>query len=123
MELYIKNFIIFFLIAIFAGMFLFHWFFISEMMPVTECFSINCVYSSPQAIPPESKNILLVVLLAVLFTVILSPLFLLYNKFKKTSNDIWVFKERIDVFDYKLTSWLKILEKRDPSRNIYGAGF
>ena len=109
-----KNFIIFYLIVALAGIFVFHWFFVNKTMSATECSSINCAYSAPQAMPTESQYILLAVLLIAIFASALLSLFLFNDKFKELLCGFDARKERIDVFDYKLNSWLKILEKRDP---------
>lgn len=109
-----KSFIIFYLIACIGGIFLFHWFFVGEMMPISECFSIDCVYSSTaQTIPPEIFHNFFIALIAILIAVILPLAIPLNNKFRKMPGRMFL-KWKIDGFCRKLISWLKILEKRDP---------
>ncbi|OGZ88105.1 MAG: hypothetical protein A2444_00080 [Candidatus Staskawiczbacteria bacterium RIFOXYC2_FULL_37_19] len=96
-----------------TGVFVFHWFLVGDMMPVSECVSIECVYSSAQILPPETINTLLVVLIAVLLAVIMPLTIPLDNKLRRISGRMFL-KWKFDVFLYKFISWLKILEKRDP---------
>jgi len=115
MNLVNKNFIIFFLIVCVVGVFVFHWFFIQNMMPASECFSINCAYSSPQAMTQRENNILIFVI-AVFFAVALMSLKFNGNEFNgvRELSGRFALKKFADVFFYKLISWLKTLEKRDP---------
>lgn len=109
-----KNFIIVYLMMAILGVFAFHWFFVGNMMPASECLSTNCVYSSTQTIiPPETMNILLIALLAILIAVIIPLAIPVNNKFRKMPGQMFL-KWKIDGFCRKLISWLKILEKRDP---------
>ena len=121
MNLAVKNFIILSLILLFAGIFTFHWFFIDKSMPISECLSTNCVYSSPQVIPPESQGVLLISLVLAFLAVVLPLFFGVDNKFENTSQSFSVFEKGISVFDFKLKSWLKILEKRDPQNVLITA--
>ncbi len=115
-----KSFIIFYLMACILAVFVFHWFFIYNMMPVSECFSTDCVYSLDQAIPPQTANALLIALLSVFIVALLPFAIWLEDKLKKTPG--WMFlKWNIDTFFYKLISWLKILEKRDPEVELIAA--
>ena len=111
MNLYIKNFVIYSVIAFFVTVFGFHWFFTFGMMPAQECLSVNCVYSSPQAMPSDQ-------ILSVIFLTALLAVLLWFTRLDKNSKEILiipaVFRERFALFDYKINSWLKILEKKDP---------
>lgn len=108
-----KNLIVFSLVAVFAVVFSFHWFFVANLMPVAECFSVECLYSAPQAMPAGYQNFsVLVVIFSVL---VFLTLFSFNNKFKELPGRRRVL-EKVPVFDYKINSWLKILEKRDPNR-------
>lgn len=114
MKSFSRNFIIFFLIACIVGIFGFHWFFVDKMMPASECLSTDCAYSSTQTIiPPETMNMLLIALLAILAAIILPLSIPLLNKFIKMPNRGFL-KWKIEGFCRKMISWLKILEKRDP---------
>jgi len=115
-----KSFIIFFLILSVAGVFAFHWFFIDDMMPASECASSECAYSSAQILPPETMSALMVALMVILLVVVSSFLIWPDDKLERTSQRYFL-KDRIDVFCYKLISWLKILEKRDPQTAIITA--
>lgn len=124
MELVAKNFIVISVIASIALVFVFHWFFIARTMPVTECFSVDCIYSTPQAVRPDLKNDLLagLIFLAVLFAASLTLSLNDNYEFKKVlGRRFSVFKGGASVFDYKLNSWLTTLEKKDPNRIIFGA--
>ncbi|OGZ84637.1 MAG: hypothetical protein A2599_02860 [Candidatus Staskawiczbacteria bacterium RIFOXYD1_FULL_39_28] len=115
-----KNFIIIFLIICVVGIFGFHWFLISDMMPIGECFSVDCVYTPAQTIPQGTQNILLIALMAILFGVA-TPLAILSDK-KLTELPRRMFLEwRIGGFCRKLILWLKILEKRDPQTALIAA--
>ena len=121
MNSFSKSFIIFYLIIAILGAFAFHWFFIDKMMPASECLSTNCAYSSTQTvIPPETMNILLIALLAILIAVILPLAIPLDNRFIKIPGRM-VLKWKIEGFCRKLISWLKILEKRDPQTALIAA--
>lgn len=117
-----KKFIIFYLMACVMGAFVFHWFFVDNMMPVRECLSANndCVYSPAQTIPPQTANMLLVVLLAISLFALLSFTIWLENKLKKMPGRMFLGWETEGFFD-KLISWLKILEKRDPQTALTAA--
>ncbi|MEK7080406.1 MAG: hypothetical protein AAB925_01055 [Patescibacteria group bacterium] len=121
MNSFSKSFIIFYLIIAILGAFAFHWFFIDKMMPASECLSTNCAYSSTQTvIPPETMNILLIALLAILIAVILPLAIPLDNRFIKIPGRMFL-KWKIEGFCRKLISWLKILEKRDPQTALIAA--
>ena len=115
-----KNFIIFFLILTVTGVFSFHWFFINDMMPASECASIECVYSSAQILPPETMGALMVVLIAIFLAVIMPLTIPLANRFKRMQGRMFL-EWKIDGFWHKLISWLKILEKRDPQTALIAA--
>jgi hypothetical protein len=121
MNLLSKNFIILYLIVCVLGAFAFHWFFIDKMMTASECLSSNCVYSSTQTIvPPETMNILLIALLAILIALILPFVISLDNNYIKIPGRMFI-KWKIEGFCRKLISWLKILEKRDPQTALIAA--
>jgi hypothetical protein len=103
------------------GAFSFHWFFVSEMMPISDCFSSNnCNYSASQTIPPVTINTLLVVLMVILIATITPLTIFLDNKFRRIPGRMFL-KWKIDGFCRKLISWLKILEKRDPQTALIAA--
>jgi len=108
-----KNLIVFFLILTITGVFIFHWFLVGDMMPVSECASVECAYSSAQILPPETMSALMVILIAVLLAVIMPLTIPLDNKLRRISGRMFL-KWKFDVFLFKFISWLKILEKRDP---------
>ncbi|MDP2741643.1 MAG: hypothetical protein Q8O66_03100 [bacterium] len=85
----------------------------AEIMPVSECMSTNCAYSSIQVITQEPIGVLLIILIIVLFAALLPFALWPDDKLKRALQRFFV-KHRINVFCYKLISWLKILEKRDP---------
>lgn len=107
-----RNFIIFYLMAAILGVFVFHWFFIDNMMPATECFSINCIYSSPQTTQPKDFYNFLATLILIIIASLPITLWL-NNEFKKILGRM-LLGRKIDGFWRKLISWLKILKKRDP---------
>jgi hypothetical protein len=115
-----KNLMVFYLIACIAGIFMFHWFFIGEMMPVTECLSVDCMYSPPQAIIQQKTYLLYTAIIALFISFLL---FLNFPKkiFKKISERLPYRKKKIQIFCYKLISWLKILERRDPEAALITA--
>jgi len=115
-----KKFIIFFLIASVVGVSALHWFFVAEMMPANECFSINCVYSSPQAIPQEVRSILLIISMAIILAVIMPSTISSDNKPRRISGRMFL-EWKIDGFCHKFISWLKTLEKRDPEAALTAA--
>lgn len=122
MNLFSKNFIILYLAVSVLGIFTFHWFFISNMMPADECFSVSCVFSSVKTLPPLTMNILLFVLFIALIAIILPLATVFSNKFKRIPGRNF-FKWKIDGFLEKLILWLKILEKRDPEIALIAARF
>jgi len=115
-----KNLIVFFLILTITGVFSFHWFFIDDMMPASECASSECAYSSAQILPPETMSALMVALMVILLVVVSSFLIWPDDKLERTSQRFFL-KDRIDIFCYKLISWLKILERRDPQSALIAA--
>ncbi|MBI2054072.1 MAG: hypothetical protein HYT36_01960 [Candidatus Staskawiczbacteria bacterium] len=129
MNLIGKNFIAISLISAVVGIFAFHWFFIADTgMPVTECFSIDCIYSSPKAVIQESRDILIsmAVLLAEfsLFFAARASFTNFGDALTKASAILCsssIFKKRPDTFYYKFNSWLKILQKRDPYAELISA--
>ncbi len=120
MNLLGKNFIIFSLMACILAVFAFHWFFIDDMMPASECFSVDCAYSSPQTIPPQTANALLVALLTIFIVALLPFAIWLENKLKIMPGRMFL-EWKISGFFNKLISWLKILEKRDPQAALIAA--
>lgn len=121
MSIFSKKIIVISLVVIFAVIFSFHWFFVSDMMSAGECLSSNCVYSSSQALPFKSEGIPLAIFIVTLFAVVALLSIKDDNELKRASVSVNIYKKGIDTFDYKFNCWLKILEKRDPNRNIYGA--
>ena len=121
MSIFSKKIIVISLVVIFAVIFSFHWFFVSGMMSAGECLSSNCVYSSSQALLFESEGISLVIFIVTLFAVVGALSIKVDDELKKAFGNFNIYKKAIDIFDYKLNCWFKILETRDPNRNIYGA--
>lgn len=115
-----RKFIIFSLMASLLGAFAFHWFFMAEKMPAGDCMSINCIYSSTQIITQEPIRGLLVALMLILFVSLFSSLFWSIGKLKGIFKKIF-FRDKIDIFYYRLFSWLKTLGKRDPWLELISA--
>lgn len=125
MSLLTKNIIVILLILVFSGIFTFHWFFVDNGMPVVECFSLDCVYSAPRAMPQQPRNVftIFLIIISYLFIAISALLMFPDNRAGNRQKVFKFFEKFVDIFCYKLRSWLKILEKRDPSAAFDYGGF
>lgn len=123
MSLLAKSIIAISLIIFSLGIFTFHWFFVDKTMPVSECLSANCVYSSLQAVPPEAQ-IMLTILVA-LFSLLIADFasIIAYDNLTATLGRYNLFRKRFDTFCYKFYSWLNILEKRDAQTALVAVRF